>query len=279
MMAYWTPVMRRQQGPRLARENPAPKAVRGPGDQHGCNNNDEEHEVVSAVRVQRGGGVDEGGFDEETTYQPLHVDSYAVHDPAPPPTSDEEIRRQVLASTPRAEPVAAEEAKTRPNRSGAWLWMFAAIAVIAVVTVAVAVPLATRSQQRAQQNAGDDVVAFNKYLEWQGSGGIAIAIHAETRKNRVAVDGGAVTSGAVEMINCRPIACLESDESCVRGELYSPGCCTGADCPNRTKCGEDCPTSPESCYLTDPSNKTCVRSECYTCNQYEVFLYPERPRL
>lgn len=103
------------------------------------------------------------------------------------------------------------------------------------------------------------------YLEWQGSGGFAMGIRAETRRT----NGALVTSGSSEGIACRPKACHESDESCVIGKLYTPGCCAGAECPVETKCGEICSNPPESCYLKDPNNTTCIRSECYTCNQYD----------
>jgi hypothetical protein len=76
-----------------------------------------------------------------------------------------------------------------------------------------------------------------------------------------------VTSGLFELIKCLPSACLESDESCFVGRTYTPGCCAGGDCPNETRCGDGCPPPPESCFATDPSNKTCIRSSCYTCNQ------------
>jgi hypothetical protein len=60
---------------------------------------------------------------------------------------------------------------------------------------------------------------------------------------------------------------VQDQAVCVVGEYYAPGCCVGANCTNETKCGDTCPPPPESCYLTDPSNTTCFRPECYTCNQ------------
>jgi hypothetical protein len=244
------------------RSKPGAVAVRGPGYEEGSN----EDNASAAPRGQ-GGGIGGEADDENTDLPPLHVDSYAVHDPSPLPASDEEVRRQILTNTPHAEPVAVDETKgTRGSRSATWLWVAAAFAIIfAAIAVGVAVPLAARSQQ-SLRGPDKDVVASITYLERQGSGGFAMGLNAQTRQNNP-VDGATVTSGMVEMIKCKPSACLESDESCVVDKFYSSGCCAGAECPNETKCGEFCPVPPESCHLTDPNNRTCVRSACYTCNQ------------
>jgi hypothetical protein len=110
------------------------------------------------------------------------------------------------------------------------------------------------------------VLASLKYLEWQGSGGFAEAIQAQSRRS-AATNGTVATSGALEMITCTVKQCVEDGGSCAVGGLYTPGCCAGATCHNGTQCGDTCPPPPGSCFLTDPSNKSCIRSECYTCNK------------
>jgi hypothetical protein len=75
-----------------------------------------------------------------------------------------------------------------------------------------------------------------------------------------------VAGGYHEGIGCRPKACLVSEESCAGGKFFSPGCCAGPDCPLETKCGDQC-SPTDSCHLKDPINRTCVLSECYTCDQ------------
>jgi hypothetical protein len=244
-------------GPHVA--TPGAVAVHGPG----YRGNEDDPDDGSTVRVgaERGGGG--GQDDDEATDAPLQVDSYAVH---VGPT-DEEIRQQILAGTAHAEAVTVGDKTTdRRNRSTVLLVMGVAV-VVAAVVIGAAVPLATRSSPvNTGEGAPDEaVVASVTYLEYQGSGGYAMAIRAETRRT----NGALVTSGAQEGIACRPKVCLESDDTCVVGKVYSPGCCTGADCTNETKCGERCPMPPESCYLKDPANTTCIRSECYTCNQYD----------
>jgi hypothetical protein len=236
---------------------PGAVAVHGPG----YRGDHDEAGDVSTVRVGRDDGRDD---DDEaaTDAPPIHVDSYAVN--AGP--TDEEIRQRILAGTAHAEVVTAlgDVPKTRRTRWLALLLVLVAVGV-AAIAVGVAVPLAARSQHAdaTTQVHGDDVVASLTYFEPQGSGGFASAIRAETRL----INGVLVTSGALEVINCDPTACQVSDVSCAVGELYAHGCCAGEDCPNGTRCGEMCPTPPESCYLTDPTNTTCMRSECYTCQQ------------
>jgi hypothetical protein len=235
---------------------PGAVAVRGPGyrgDDDGEGNDEED-----ASTARAGGG--RAGVDAEASEAPpYHVDSYAVNEG---PT-DEEIRQRILASTAHAEAVAVlgDEKKTRRDRST--LLALLAVVVVVSVIIGVAVPLATRAIPTDPSTEGQDVVASLTYLEWQGPGSFAGGFRAQTRLE----NGVSVTSGSLELIQCRPFVCLESDESCALGDFYSPGCCAGMDCPNETKCGETCPQPPESCSLKDPSNKTCIQSECYVCKQ------------
>jgi hypothetical protein len=237
---------------------PGAVAVRGPGyrgDDEDEGNDDED------ASTTRAGGERAGVDAEASEAPPYHVASYAVNEGA----TDEEIRQRILASTAHAEAVTVvgDEPKTRTNRSKMLVLM--AVVVVAAVAVGVSVPLATRSQttRPGAEGQGEDVVASFKYLEYQGSGGFAGGVWAQTRLE----NGAVVTSGSDDSVQCRPNACLESDESCVVGEVYSPGCCAGAGCPNETQCGQNCPPPPYSCYLTDPSNKSCIQSGCYTCSQ------------
>lgn len=238
---------------------PGAVAVRGPGYRGDVEEDDDDGEGGEVPTVRMGGG--RGGEVDEAMDAPLQVDSYAVKEG---PT-DEEIRQQILANTARAEMVTAvDEPKLRLYKSRMQLIVIGVV-VVAAVVVGLTVPLATRSQptETGLQGQDEDVVASVKYLEYQGSGGFAQGMRAETRRR----EGAWITSGTSEGIRCRPKACLESDESCVVGRTYDPGCCAGADCPNETKCGDQCPNPPESCYLKNPSNKTCIQSECYTCHQ------------
>jgi hypothetical protein len=246
-------------GPPVA--TPGAVAVHGPGYRGNEGDPDDGSTVRVGGRGDSGAGREEN--DDEATAAPLQVDSYAVKEG---PT-DEEIRQQILAGTAHAEAVTvADETKARRNRS-ALLLAVGVVVVIAVVVIGVAVPLGTRANgTNTGEGAPDEaVVASVNYLEYQGSGGYATAIRAETRRT----NGALVTSGADEGIGCRPIVCTESDVNCVVGGFYEPGCCAGMDCPNATQCGENCPRPPESCYLTDPSNATCIRSACYTCNKVD----------
>jgi hypothetical protein len=237
---------------------PGAVAVRGPGYR---GEEDDEDGEVSTVRV--GGGRQE---DNGASEAPLHVDSYAVKEG---PT-DEEIRQRILANTAHAEAVTNIGSPKTRNLS-TWVLLLVAVVVVVAVVVGVSVPLATRSQTTTLSAAGRDsvdLVASLKYLEWQGSGGFAEAIQAQNRQTSAA-NGTVTTSGALELIACRPRVCLESDESCAVGEFYAPGCCAGPECPNATKCGDMCTAPPDSCFLADPTNKTCIRSECYTCEKEE----------
>jgi hypothetical protein len=234
---------------------PGAVAVPGPG-YEGDNDDD-----VSTFRLG-GGGREEG--DEAATDTPLQVDSYAVNEEGP---SDEELRQRILASTAHAEAVVLDET-SKPRRYCSTSTIFLlVVAVATAIAIGVAVPLATRKQSSEADTLvpDDEVVAYLKYMERQGRGGFAGAMNAEIR---ISSDGSLVTSGAMELILCRPKVCLESDEQCLVGDkTYEPGCCAGPDCPVETKCGEKCPKPPVSCYLNDPDNATCIRSECYTCNQ------------
>jgi hypothetical protein len=88
-------------------------------------------------------------------------------------------------------------------------------------------------------------------------------------QRRASRNVGAVGDGVL----CRVNQCLESDENCAVGVFYEPGCCFGTDCSggtaaaNQSQCGEYCPPPPDSCYLIDPTNATCLRPECYACHQ------------
>jgi hypothetical protein len=182
--------------------------------------------------------------------------------------TDEELRQRILANTAHAEVVVPDDTRKPRRYCSTPMILVVAVAGAAAIAIGVAVPLSTRQHSR-DPNARipeEDVVAYYRYLEWQGSGGFAQSVFVETRSSS-ALNGSQVTSGAFELIKCRPKVCSESDETCLVGDRwYEPGCCAGPDCPVETKCGEQCPPPPESCYLTDPNNETCVRSSCYTCN-------------
>jgi hypothetical protein len=93
-------------------------------------------------------------------------------------------------------------------------------------------------------------------------------VRAETKRSQYG--GPPETSGLLEMVYCRVNQCLESDENCAVGLFYEPGCCFGTDCgaaANQSKCGEYCPPPPDSCYLSDPTNATCLQRECYARHQ------------
>lgn len=235
---------------------PGAVAVPGPGFQG------DDDDDVSTVRVG-GLAAREGGGDDEATEAPFLVDSYAVNEG---PT-DEELRQRVLASTAHAEAVVP--VVTGKPRQNCWTAVILVV-VVAAIAIGVAVPLSTR-QQPSDPEAQDpdwDVVAYYRYLERQGIGGFAGGDFAETRR-RSSSNGSLVTSGASEIIKCKPLVCLENDENCLTDNtLYKPGCCAGPDCPVESKCGEVCPKPPVSCYLTDPDNATCIRSSCYTCNKF-----------
>jgi hypothetical protein len=241
-------------------------AVRGPNYHGSDDDDDEEDDDVS------GGG---GGDDEASDDAPLRVDSYVVRERL----TDDEIRERILAGTARAEAVEVvppDDGAGKPGRrfgsaQRLLLLLAGAVALSAAIAVGVAVPLAARRRASAPavQPPDEDVVASLRYLEWQGSGGFASAMVAESRRTTTAgaANGSLFTSGAVELIKCRPAVCAENDENCLVGEkTYEPGCCAGPGCPAETKCGEYCPKPPDSCYLTDPDNATCVRSSCYTCH-------------
>lgn len=241
---------------------PGAVAVPGPGFQG------DEGDDVSTVRVGGRGLGAEGGGDDDATDAPLQVDSYAVIEG---PT-DEELRQRILANTAHAEAVVPDNTTKKPRRYCSTPVIFAVVlALAAAIAIGVAVPLSIR-QQPSDPNAQTqdaDVVAYYRYLEWQGSGGFAQATFAETKRSTI-LNGSTVTSGANEKIDCRPKVCTESDENCLIGDKrYEQGCCAGPDCPVETKCGENCLPPPKSCYLTDPDNSTCIRSSCYTCKQFD----------
>jgi hypothetical protein len=225
---------------------PGAVAVYGPG----------YHREDEASTVQTGRLAEE----DEATDAPFHVDSYAVNEGA----TEEEIRRRILARTPRAEVVSGEAPKSRRH----WLTAVILSVVVAVaVAIGVAVPLSKGKNQAGTitKAPNEKVLASIEYIEWQGDGGFSSAIRAKTSVTDVSA-GSPITTGAVEFVSCAPKQCAESDDSCVAYKFYSPGCCAGSECPVETKCGEDCQNPPESCYLTDPSDLTCTDSTCYTCN-------------
>jgi hypothetical protein len=159
-----------------------------------------------------------------------------------------------------------EEPMARPKNRSRLLLLLLLVAVAAAVVVGVAVPLETHAHGSSSSSSDDEednnVVASVRYLEWQGSGGFAGGFWAETRRE----NGVQVTSGLAEAILCRRTACNESAESsCAADQAYTSGCCADPNCPHATQCGAVCPKPPDSCYLTDPSNKTCIQSRCYTC--------------
>jgi hypothetical protein len=247
---------------------PGAVAVRGPG--RGANDGDDDDD--DGVRVGGAGRAPANGNEDGTTEEapPFHVDSYAVHKG---PT-DEEIRQQILAGKAHAEPVPIAAAKVGAARWPRWkagTLVVVVGAVAAAIAVGIAVPL---SQQRPSQVTTEDdddgVLASFTYLEWQSSGGFAYSVRAETKRSQYG--GSPETSGLLEMVYCRVNQCLESDENCAVGVFYEPGCCFGTDCgaaANQSQCGEYCPPPPASCYLTDPTNATCLRPECYACHQVD----------
>jgi hypothetical protein len=241
---------------------PGAVAVRGPGY---CGNDDSadffDGDAPTLARVD--GGEREGEHNGETSDALLRVESYAVVHTG---RTDEEIRQQILAGTARAEEVTTfDEPKARRNRSRLPLIVGGAAVVIVAVAVGVAVPIARRSRGSSSSSNDDTVVASVKYLEWQRAGGFAGDLRVETR-----LQGGVrVTSGLAEAIICRPAACGEGtgSSSCAADQIYTSGCCAGSNCSNETQCGYVCPYPPDSCFLTDPTNKTCTQSRCYTCKQ------------
>jgi hypothetical protein len=252
-------------------------AVRGPN-YHGSDDDDDDDDDEDEDDDVSGGGGG-GGDDEASDDAPLRVDSYVVRERL----TDDEIRERILAGTARAEIVAVvppDGGAGKPGRRFGsaqllLLLLAGAVALIAAIAVGVAVPLAARHRASAPTNVqlpprDEDVVAALRYLEWQGSGGFASAMFAESRSPTGLANGSRITSGAVELIKCRPAVCTESDENCLTADkLYRPGCCAGPGCPNATKCSDNCPKPPDSCSLTDPDNATCIRSSCYTCSQVD----------
>jgi hypothetical protein len=231
---------------------PGAVAVYGPGRVDFEEKGDDDNEAPTAPPLRS------EAEPEVEADAPLYVKSYVVKEPV----TDEEIRRKILANTARAEVVPADDRKSRRYWSvvGAIV-----VAVVAAVAVGVAVPLSTRQNQPSGSTQGraDNVLASVEYTERQGVGGFPTSIWATT----AVVGGSPTTSGVVEVIGCKPTPCTESDKNCLTDErVYVPGCCAGPDCPNETKCGEMCPKPPESCYLNDPANLTCLQPECYTCN-------------
>jgi hypothetical protein len=249
---------------------PGAVAVRGPGY---CGNDDSAdlHDGDAPPTPARVDGGADGGDNGESSDALLRLESYAVVRTG---RTDEEIRQHILSNTARAEVVTTlDEPKARLNRSRLLLLVGGAAAVVIVaVAVGAAVPLARRSQgssSSAASPSNDDgtVVASVKYLEWQRAGGFAGDLRVETR-----LQGGGgvrVTSGLAEAILCRPAACLEGtgSSSCAADQIYTSGCCAGSNCSNETQCGYVCPYPPDSCFLTNPSDKTCTQSRCYTCQQ------------
>jgi hypothetical protein len=236
---------------------PGAVAVRGPG----FRGDDDEVDDISTVR---GGGTGDGANgDDEMPDAPLQVDSYAVMAVQKGPT-DEEIRQQILAGTPRAQPVCTvgNEPKVRWDRSTMLLLAFIlAVGVVVAIAVGVAVPLATRPRPPDDDYVAPEYEASVAYREWPSVSwaGFALWIDAATFTAKI-------TLGNVDTIQCRPKACLQSNESCVVGAFYSPGCCAGPDCPGETKCGAQC-SPTQACNLKDPINRNCYQSECYSCDQ------------
>jgi hypothetical protein len=235
---------------------PGAVAVHGPG--YRGDEVEDDGGDGSTARVGGGGA----GVDEASEAPPFHVDSYAVHHKGP---TDEEIRQQILAGTAHAEAVPKTNVSDARQRSRTW-WaaiLLGAVVVAAAIAAAIAVPLSTKPSTGAQQPY-EDVLASIHYLEWQGEGGFASAGRAKTSIRAGA--SGPITTGALEIVLCDPKPCLLDSTNCQTG-TYELGCCAGATCPNETKCGGKCPMPPTSCYLADPTNKTCVQPECYTCAQ------------
>jgi hypothetical protein len=239
---------------------PGAVAVHGPGYRGDV---EDDGRDTSTVRVGGGGA----GVDEASEAPPFHVDSYAVHHQGP---TDDEIRQQILAGTAHAEAVPKTNVSDARQRSRTW-WaavLLGAVVVAAAIAVAIAVPLSAKQNQQSAgtQQPYEDVLASVYYIEWQGQeGGFASATRAKT--SILAGSGGTpTTTGATEVVLCGPKACIPDPLYCQAG-AYEPGCCAGLNCPNTTKCGSRCPNPPKSCYLTDPTNKSCVHPDCYTCNQ------------
>jgi hypothetical protein len=245
---------------------PGAVAVRGPGYRGGGGGGDDDEEDDPST--VRGGGAGDGvnGDCEEASETPLHVDSYAVMAVPKGPT-DEEIRQQILAGTPRAQPVCTvgNEPKLRWDRATVLLLVFIVAVGVVAIAVGVAVPLATRPRPPDDDYVAPEYEASVSYREWPrvSWAGHALLIDAYSyydEKRELVADG------YVDTIQCRPKACLVSDESCVDGTFYSPGCCAGPDCPSETKCGAQC-SPTQACNLKEPINRNCVMSECYSCEQ------------